>query len=730
MYLELKKVSTHNLKGFDVKIPLNKLVVVTGPSGSGKSSLVFDTLATLAEARFKQLKDIGQPLTPLTQTKGLLSGVVPPVISLSQGVRDWFLYKNVSEILGLFSIISFLFYEKGKIKCPQCGSLNFFHTLRDLIFWYNSLPENTKFYFLLPLPESTPQALSYLISLGYTRFFINEREFDLSEEEPPGSVKSLYLLLDRMVKEEKGLSRFLENIRVAQNINRGTIILKLFEGESFFFNLSHFCFQCGTFLLKEISRCKLCRGLGYKERKPCERCQGLKLEAHYLESELFSTTLRKIYSFTLKEFKLFFEKNLSSLERETFQNVFVLLEKAAYFEIDNLKLSTPVFELSLGERKLLEILTLFSFDLRGVLYLLDEPTLGLDEKKRKKLLTLIRELMAMGNSFIVVEHDLEFIREADFVIELGPGGGEKGGYLLYALPKKEYLKNKNTLIYPYLTRDPSFEKRPISKKEYIEITLKGKPIKILKEGINLFYGETGKGVTKNLRKLTELLKSQGYNLYEGEEFFSLRGEQFLIEYLGIWEALREILVNLPEAKTKGLLKRHFSFHTPEGQCSSCKGKGYKRTEIENYVFKNLCEECFGKGLNYEVLNLTYKGYKLFELLDFSVEEAFSLFSNVYTIKEILYTLIELNLSYLRLAQRFSELSGGEKLRVELARRLKKREKIDFLVLYFPFQGLSIRDLEDLSKFLRKLNLKGITIIMRETHPLASKISDQIIENIE
>ena len=730
MYLELKRVSTHNLKGFDLKIPLNQLVVITGPSGSGKSSLAFDTLSALAEARFRLSREQASPIISSIRAKGILAGITPPVIALSQGVRDWFPYKNISEILGLFPLISFLFYEKGKIKCPRCGSLNSFHSLQDLISWYKELSERTKFYFLLPLQEASSKAISYFISQGYTRFFINNREYDLSEEEFPDSIESVYLLLDRMIKEEKGLSRLLENVRLSQSISRGNVVLKVLEGDIFSFNLSSFCSKCGSFLSKELIRCKACRGLGYKEKRPCKVCDGLKIEPSYLESKLFSSTLREILSFNLKEFKNFLEKNLSEAERETFQNLLFLLDKCEFFEMEHLRLSTPVFELSLGERKILEILTILSSNLQGVLYILDEPTLGLDEEKRKKLLVLIRELISKGNSFLVVEHDLEFIKEADFIIELGPDGGEKGGHLLFALPKEEYLKNQNTLIYPYLTQKPSFEMKFFSKREYWEVPFEGKNYKLLKEGINLFYGKTGKGITKKLKSLIEYLKEKGFKLYEGEEVFSMKKEKPLIEYLGLWEGLREILINLPEAKAKGLTRRHFSFHTPEGQCSSCRGKGYKKIVFEDFEFENLCEECLGKGLNYEVLNLTYKGYRIFELLDFTVEEALPLFKKVYTLNEIMQTLIELNLFYLRLSQRLSELSGGERLRVEIAKRLRKEEKLDILVLYFPFQGLSIRDLENLSKFFRKLNHKGITILMRETHPLAPLMSDQIIENFK
>jgi excinuclease ABC subunit A len=728
MFLELKGASTHNLKGFDLKVPLNQLVIITGPSGSGKSSLAFDTIAKLAELRLKLLQTYAIPLGVEENIEGQLRGPIPPVVSLAQGVRSWYPYKNVSEILGLSQFIKALFVEKGKIRCPICSALNEIHSLQQVIKWFEGLSEGKRFYLMLPLSESSPKALNYLLSQGFTRYFFDGREIDLSEEEAPANFKEVLLLFDRMIKEEKTLSRLLENLRVAKSINRGRIVFEFLDDrERVNFNLGGSCFSCGNSLNQSLQKCSLCKGVGFKEKIPCANCGGLKYERAYLESELYSTPLYKILSMSLGEFKNFLLNNLKSEEKTIWENYLKVLEKAGFLKADYLRLSNSVFELSLGERKLLEILLLFSADLQGVLYILDEPTLGLDETHRGRLLALIKEILAQGNSFLLVEHDLDFIRKADFVIELGPEAGEKGGYLLRALPVEDYLKDKESLLYPYFEKSISFPKKEFKPEDFLEIYKEEKMIKILLRGINLFYGATGSEKDFELRNFVRELSALGYKVMEGEGIFDKRGDNFLVDYLGIWGLWREILLALPSAKAKGLTKRHFSFHTQEGLCSTCKGKGYKTLVLETYTLKSLCEECLGKRLNYEVLNLTYRGFKISEILDFTFEEALELFTQIFEIKEILGWLKELKLSYLKLSQSLPELSGGERLRIEILRNLRQRSKLDFLILFYPFQGLSILDLEELHRFFRKLNSHGLTILIRETHPLSKAFSDNIIE---
>lgn len=709
MYLELKNVSTHNLKGFDLKIPLNQLVVITGPSGSGKSSLAFDTIARASQNFLSLLENYGKSIYTSLEVRAQILSSLPPVIALAQGVSDWYPYKSVSEILNLNAFLSYLFMEFGEIKCPKCGSLNVLHPLPKVIKWFDELPKGTRIYLLLPLPLASPKAIEYFLSQGFTRFLIDGKEYDFSEEEIPKHFSKIFLLLDRLQKDERSLFRLLDDLRVAQSINRGVLWFQILGGESYSFNISNCCANCGEILSRSFLRCGECKGLGYIKKKPCPRCQGLKWEKAFLESRIFDFSIREILNLDLKAWQEFLEKNL----QEELKNIsWKIYEKAKYFGIDYLKLKTPVFELTLGERKLLEILLIFSANLRGVLYILDEPTLGLDGENRKKLITLIREIIKQGNSFIVVEHDPTFIEEADFVVELGPYGGEKGGYLVKTGQGKDFG-----------IKVPSPHPKNAREMEFMEVCIGEEIYKICLKGINLFSGSHKIEEVKKFERLFEAVKDKGFIAILSDVIVPEKSDKFLVEYLGLWDLWKDILILLPEARAKGLTKRHFSFHTPEGVCQTCKGKGritFKENEI---TINNLCNTCLGKRLNYEILNLSYKGFKLYNILDFTFEEFFSLNLQQYKIKEILLALKDLKLSYLKLSQTLKELSGGEKFRLCLVKKLILREKIDFLFLFYPFQGLSLKELEELYNFFRKLNSLGITLILFEPHPLAIKFID-------
>ncbi|MFN3921150.1 MAG: hypothetical protein ACK4K4_01970 [Caldimicrobium sp.] len=710
MYLELKDVSTHNLKGFDLKIPLNCLVVITGPSGSGKSSLAFDTIARASQNFQTLLENYGNPFSMSLDVKAQVLTSLPPVIALAQGVRDWYPYKNVSEILNINALLSFLFMKFGKIRCSKCGSLNVLHSSVEVLNWFETLPKGTKIYLLLPLLSTSAKSIEYFLSQGFTRFLIDGKEYDLSEEEIPKNFNRIFLLLDRLLKEERTLYRVIDDLRIAQGINRGVLVFQILDGETYSFNIGNSCAYCGQILIKVFLRCKECKGQGYFQKSPCPRCKGLKWEKSLLESRIFDLSIGKFLDLDLKGLQIFLEKNLSNEELKNF--ITPIYEKAKYFGIDYLKLKTPVFELTLGERKLLEILLIFSVNFTGVLYILDEPTLGLDEENRKKLITLIREIIRRGNSFIVVEHDPTFIKEADFVVELGPQAAEKGGYLIRTGPGKDFV-----------LKIPTSRKEYKENMKYIEVSIGDENYKMCLQGINLFSGTHRREDVEKFERLYEAIKEKGFKALLSEEIVPAKSDKFLIEYIGLWDLWKEILIHLPEIRAKGLTKRHLSFNTPEGVCQTCKGKGVIFLKEHDLTFTYLCNTCLGKRLNYEVLNLTYKGYKLYDILDFTFEEAFDLFTQHFKIKEIILWLKDLKLSYLKLCQTLKDLSGGEKFRLSLVKKLIQKEKVDFFFLYYPFQGLSLSDLDDLFNFFRKLNFQGITLVLYEPHPLAVELVD-------
>jgi len=732
-YLELKEVYTHNLKGIDLKIPLNSLVVITGPSGSGKSSLAINTIAEEAKNRLFQILNYSQEVSLNVVPKAKFVSPLPPIIAMTQGVKNWHPYKTIGEFLFLYQTLRLLFEEFGEYKCPACGEFNKVTNLNKIIKWYQNLKEGEKFYFLLPLPESSPKALEFLIFQGYTKYIIDDKEIDLSEESIPAKIERIYLLLDRMVKEKGSMERFLENLRISQSLNQGRIILKFLKGGEYFFNLKPICLRCGTQLLTEWIKCKSCKGYGYKGKEVCKDCEGLKITSVILESKLLGKSIKEWLALSIKEFYYALkELNIPEGLKSWFESIFFKLEKALFLEIDYLKLSTPVFNLSVGERKLLELLLIFGINLNKVIYILDEPTLGLDIDKKKKLLILLRNVINHDNSVILIEHDPYIIENADYIIELGPEGGERGGYLIKADFKEEFFKKPDTLTSQYLKGkrkliDLSFISKDYPKeKKLIEVFVEKQKVNLLKEGINLIYGKIGSKKTPFFEKLYEVLKEEGKILkIEAKE---LKGrDDLIISYTGIWDDLKEILIKLPSARIKGLTQRNFSFHTKEGVCSSCKGKGKRIWETENLKLSSICEECFGKRLNPEVLNLTYKGFKISEIFDFTIEEILSIFGGVYQLKEKVQLLKELNLSYLKLGQSIEELSGGERNRLFIARKLLSNIKFDYLFLEYPLQGLHLEDIKYFANWLNTLKRKNITIVILDTNLITLFLSEWIIE---
>lgn len=731
-YLEIRKISTHNLKNIDLKIPLNCLVLITGPSGVGKSSLAINTIAEEGKHRLLQILNYTKSLNPVVFSKALFVSPVPPVIPLTQGIKYWFPYKTVAEFLGIFKFIEILFSFYAKFICPHCGFLNKISSIGDIFNWFKNLKKGEKFYFLIPIYQKSPKVLEYLLSQGYVKYLIDGQEIDLSEKEPPQHFKEAFIILDKMIKEDKNWDRFLENIRVSLAISNGRFSVKFLNNYQQNFNVRPICFRCSQPLDINWNYCKKCRGLGYKEKIPCDTCKGFKLNIPLLKSKIEETTLEELLKFTLADLLRFlknFKEKFKDLEA-LIEIVCKKLELAEFLEIDYLSLLTPAFKLSIGEKKLLEILQIFGLDLNYCLYVLDEPTLGLDLEKRKKVLDLIKHLVKNGNSVICIEHDPFFIKEADFIIELGYKGGEKGGYLLKSEFKENYFSSKKlTLTLEYFLKKEKILKTFKPSKPFRFKKLEFEEIKLnLKIGaINLIYGKVGSGKTEIFNKLKNFLINSEEKILVTEKEEIKKGDEFLINYLNIWDKLKEFFVKLPYSRIKGLSMKHFSFHTKEGVCEECKGKGKKTYQDEDTLIENICEGCLGKKLNKEALNLEYKGLKLYEILDLSVEEAFYLFSNLPEIQEKLSQIINLGLGYLKLSQEYQTLSGGEKTRISLIKNIFKKRDFKYVFLEFPLEGLHLEDIKNLYKWFQTLLVKDITIVILETNPLAIVLSDHIIE---
>ena len=416
-------------------------------------------------------------------------------------------------------------------------------------------------------------------------------------------------------------------------------------------------------------------------------------------------------------------------------------------------------ELSGGESQRIRLATQIGSSLMGVLYILDEPSIGLHQRDNDRLLETLVRLRDLGNTVLVVEHDEATIRAADYVIDLGPGAGIHGGKVSFSGTPKELLKSKGSLTGQYLSGKKEIilpKKRRKGNGKFLEV--KGAQGNNLKK-INVKFplgclicvtGVSGSG--KSTLTLDILYKALSQHFYRSTEkpgmFDKIHGIQFLDKvididqspigrtprsnpatYTGVFTLIRELFSQVPEARARGYKPGRFSFNVKGGRCESCQGDGVIKIEMhflpDVYV---TCEVCKGKRFNRETLEILYKGKNIADILNMTAEEAKEFFTNIPAIKNKLQTITDVGLNYIRLGQQANTLSGGEAQRVKLSKELSKRSTGRTLyILDEPTTGLHFADIEHLLKVLQKLVDTGNTVVIIEHNMDVIKTSDYIID---
>jgi excinuclease ABC subunit A len=395
----------------------------------------------------------------------------------------------------------------------------------------------------------------------------------------------------------------------------------------------------------------------------------------------------------------------------------------------------------------------------GVLYVLDEPSIGLHQRDHLRLLKTLKRLRDLGNTVVVVEHDEETIRSADYVIDMGPGPGEHGGEVVFAGPPEALMKEEDSLTGQYLSGSRAIplplKRRPIGEKYLILRGLTANNLKNIDVRIPLgvftcVTGVSGSGkstlVIDTLYSLLaqQLYHSRGYGTkvqeIDGLEHIDkvVHVDQMPIgrtprsnpaTYIGLFQPIRELFAQLPEARARGYPPARFSFNVSGGRCEACRGDGILKVEMnflpDVYV---TCEECHGRRYNRETLSIRYKGKNISEVLEMSAEEASDFFKAIPVIYQKLQTLCDVGLGYIKLGQSATTLSGGEAQRIKLARELSKRETgRTVYILDEPTTGLHFADIQRLLDILHRLTDRGNTILVIEHNLEVIKSADYIID---
>lgn len=502
----------------------------------------------------------------------------------------------------------------------------------------------------------------------------------------------------------------------------------------------------------------------YMNYRECPDCKGARLRKESLAVKVGEKSISDVTKLSVKEAIDFF-KNLKLGEKEKIiaSNILKeILERLNFLHdvgLDYITLDRPSYSLSGGESQRIRLATQVGSGLVGVLYVLDEPSIGLHQRDNKKLVDTLIRLKNLGNTVIVVEHDENTILSADYIIDMGPGAGNNGGYVVATGTPDEIINNENSLTGQYLAkkieiRTPEIRRRPSDK--YIVITgvrtnnLKGITVNI---PLSLFVCITGvSGSGKSSLVLDTLYLAIKQKLYRSREkpgqFDELKGVEYIDKvividqspigrtprsnpstYTGLFTPIRELFAKLPESKIRGYGPGRFSFNVKGGRCEACGGDGVLKIEMhflpDIYVE---CDVCKGKRYNTETLEVRYKGKNIYDVLEMTVTEALEFFSNIPAIRQKLETLNDVGLGYIKLGQPATTLSGGEAQRVKLSKELSRKSTGNTLyILDEPTTGLHFADVDKLLKVLNRLVDAGNTVIVIEHNLDVIKFADYIID---
>ncbi|OGP07156.1 MAG: excinuclease ABC subunit A [Deltaproteobacteria bacterium GWA2_42_85] len=502
----------------------------------------------------------------------------------------------------------------------------------------------------------------------------------------------------------------------------------------------------------------------YMNTQPCPACNGSRLKKESLFVKIDDHSIYEVTQMSIKESSKFFKGlRLGKTEQEIGRRVLKEIEERLGFLInvglDYLTLERSAATLSGGEGQRIRLATQIGSSLTGVLYILDEPSIGLHQRDNKRLLDALKRLRDLGNTVLVVEHDEETIVSADYVIDMGPGAGERGGKVVATGTPLEIISNKQSLTGKYLSKEleiPVPSERRKSDGRFLTIkgakanNLKSITVKIPIGLITCITGVSGSG--KSTLVVDTLYRALSQRLYHSKErageVEDILGLEFIDKvididqspigrtprsnpatYTGLFTPMRDLFSELPEARMRGYKPGRFSFNVKGGRCEACEGDGLIKVEMhflpDVYV---TCEVCGGKRYNRETLDIKYKGKSIADILDMTVTEALNFFENIPPIKEKLQTLYNVGLGYIRLGQSATTLSGGEAQRIKIAKELSKRATgRTMYILDEPTTGLHFADIQRLLHVLQELRAAGNTILIIEHNLDVLKTADYIID---
>ena len=880
-YISIKGAKVNNLKNIDVDIPRNKLVVITGLSGSGKSSLAFDTLYAEGQRRYvESLSSYArQFLGRMSKPECDFIKGIPPAIAIEQKVTSRNPRSTVGTSTEIYEYLRLLFARVGKTYSPVSGQIVKKDSAEDIVNCMLSYPNGTRYTVLTPIVPREGRDVQQQIEMdrkeGFTRLEVNG-EMVRMEDYAYNEADTIYLLIDRMSCDDSkdSISRLTDSAETAMYEGDGACLLRFYtaDGETRLHSFST-KFEADGITFTEptdqmfsfnspIGACPVCEGFGkivgidehlvvpnralsvydgavmcwrgekmgewlheflreapahnfpifapyyelteeqkdylwhgprdkacidsffkmleenqykiqyrvmlarYRGKTVCPACHGSRLKKEALYVKVGGKNIAEIVSMPINDVVEFF-RTLKLDEHDTAVAARLLNEignRLKFLQdvgLGYLTLNRLSNTLSGGESQRINLATSLGSSLVGSLYILDEPSIGLHSRDTDKLIKVLRQLQQLGNTVVVVEHDEEIIRAADYIIDIGPKAGRLGGQIVYQGNMSDLKPGSDSYTVKYLLGEERIP-LPLSHRSwnnYIEIkgarenNLNGIDVKFPLNVMTVVTGVSGSGKSTLVRDIFYKALKREYSEVSDRpgEFLSLEGDVKMVHdiefvdqnpigkssrsnpvtYVKAYDEIRKLMADQPLSKQMGYTAGYFSFNTEGGRCEECKGEGTVTVEMQFMADLVLeCESCHGKRFKNETLEVKYDGVNIYDILEMTVNQAVEFF-NEHGQKKIVKKLIplqEVGLGYIKLGQSSSTLSGGENQRVKLAYFLSI-EKAEPTIFVFdePTTGLHFHDIKQLLKAFDALIARGHTVVIIEHNMDVIKCADHVID---
>ena len=880
--ISVRGARQHNLKNVDVEIPRNTLTVITGLSGSGKSSLAFDTIYAEGQRRYVETLSAyaRQFLDQMERPDVDAIDGLSPSISIEQKTTSRSPRSTVGTITEIYDYLRLLFASIGVPHCPNCGRAISRQSADQIVQRVMALTPEDRVMVLAPIVRGRKgefkKEMETLLKHGYNRARVDGELVNLDDDLKLDKRKNhtIEVVIDRLLVKP-GIEHRLEmSVGLAMKLAGGLVQVAVVGGEEQLYSERLACPDCGISVPQLEPRsfsfnstygaCPECHGLGSRydfdpakvitdwskplldgglgpgsasqnlihmlqitanaygidlstpfEKFP-EKIQDLLLNGEsgrggktgfhgifgYLKQNLEESTSEGYRDWLLEHMSasecpvchgkrlrpesLAVKVNGMSIADFTALPVTRSLEVAQKIKLEGrealiagrvmheiverlqflnevglgyISLDRPAGTLSGGEGQRIRLATQIGSKLRGVLYVLDEPSIGLHHRDNGRLLTALENLRDLGNTVLVVEHDEETIRRADYVIDLGPGAGRHGGNLVAHGTPAEIMREPNSLTGAYISGKAQIEMRPERRHTNgsaltilgaKENNLKNLDITFPLGVMTVVTGVSGSGKSTLVNDI--LYRALAQKLYRSREkageHKAISGAENIDKvigidqspigrtprsnpatYTGVFTQIRDFYAMLPESRERGYKAGRFSFNVSGGRCEACQGEGQRRIEMnflpDVYV---QCEVCGGRRYNHETLAVKYNGYSIADLLEMPVSDALPILENIPQVRQKLQTLVDVGLGYIHLGQSAVTLSGGEAQRIKLARELSKRQTGKTLYLLDePTTGLHFDDVKKLLDVLHRLTDLGNSIIIIEHNLDVIRNADWIVD---